>query len=934
MGLEKLHEGFRAAFAGGTPLGKLPELFQTAGLSVTLQQVETAVATLGLEADGTMTYQQCQEVFLHLQAVPQRPEDQIQEVAKEGRLTHWLVGRSDSDSTNLLLLVVVSLCCLSAFLAGGLAILLLVLDDTTTMHRYLQESLDVVQDTLEVYATQIAVQQEDQQQLTLITTLASMLKYVAFSTMVESNQQQLLRVATSVANTLGAWWSSLPEQSFLHYAAVAALLANRSAGQYGRPTTATLFDEVNAKMPAGFELLLGQRRSNASAAVQFLTRFRFADQCSPGGCATDGPAAAPMAAALAGATAASAATDYRGTPVFTGYTGVQGLGVQLNLDHWSMVESRFGELQAHLQAWSADATSWEYLLGYMPAPGIREMIYAPPTCDDVCSTQLLAEGMPMYRALSGETGVMADTDTLGVPTVTAFAMLPNTAVGLVVRMRFSDIVAATLKSLTALVDTLNSKHPWGTEEFELLSFSVQGNSTNFTHLSSFRYGSQCPAGGCTVATPYAQAAAQNCSTGVMRTTDYRGQPVVVGYTCLPEVNAVLSVKLDFSSLDAETLAAVVSAVDGRTAQDTATSAQFLVAAPTAGRAAAQVRGYGDFNILSKLKYPASCAKPNCSWNRESALRALQDLKDVIDTTDYRDTAVLAAASRSTAVSTGIGLAVELDRSEALRPMLATVLKVGFFTVGIVAGCTVALVLVAKLLLRSMITAKEEGKKVVGEEKERFSKLVASMYPAFVVPRLLEGDKQLVCEVPGAAVFFSDIHEFTSASNTMGSEELLCLMGYVYGVMDCVADRFGVYKVKTIGDAYLAVRGLPGSDSENPSYELLRFASCVCQVFGDRFVHPAEGHVLAVMNSAMHWNASPSGKRRGKTGSKVRDADGAESVAPSLAPSSHRGKHRGSRASAAASEAAGAARADGKVQCVMSYGLAAGPLVAGVLAGRC
>lgn len=41
--------------------------------------------------------------------------------------------------------------------------------------------------------------------------------------------------------------------------------------------------------------------------------------------------------------------------------------------------------------------------------------------------------------------------------------------------------------------------------------------------------------------------------------------------------------------------------------------------------------------------------------------------------------------------------------------------------------------------------------------------VASMYPPFVVPRLLEGEKQLVCEVPGAAVFFSDIHRFTSAS---------------------------------------------------------------------------------------------------------------------------------------------------------------------------
>jgi len=34
------------------------------------------------------------------------------------------------------------------------------------------------------------------------------------------------------------------------------------------------------------------------------------------------------------------------------------------------------------------------------------------------------------------------------------------------------------------------------------------------------------------------------------------------------------------------------------------------------------------------------------------------------------------------------------------------------------------------------------------------------------------------------------------------------MGYTYGVMDDIAGRFGVYKVKTVGDAYLAVAGLP------------------------------------------------------------------------------------------------------------------------------
>eukprot|EP00668_Euglena_longa_P022304 GGOE01027758.1.p1 GENE.GGOE01027758.1~~GGOE01027758.1.p1 ORF type:complete len:357 (-),score=98.46 GGOE01027758.1:1559-2629(-) len=231
----------------------------------------------------------------------------------------------------------------------------------------------------------------------------------------------------------------------------------------------------------------------------------------------------------------------------------------------------------------------------------------------------------------------------------------------------------------------------------------------------------------------------------------------------------------------------------------------------------------------------------------------------------------------------------------------------------------------------MIKAKEEGNQAVEEEKDRFSKLVASMYPQFVVPRLLEGEKQMVCEVPGAAVFFSDIHEFTSASNTMGSQELLQLMGYVYGVMDCVASRFGVFKVKTIGDAYLAVRGLPGCDSENPSLELLRFASFVCQVFGDRFVHPTEGQVLALMNRAMQWTGPLARKQRlPKQNSRLLETE-SEVEMHSPGRSSRPSKvQAGSRASLASSKS----KSEDRVQCVMSYGLAVGRIVAGVLAGRC
>eukprot|EP00667_Euglena_gracilis_P000937 EG_transcript_937 len=953
MGAEKLYDTFQELFPeSDPPVDKLQGLFEAAGLMVSQEQIESAITTLHPEVStsGSVGYKQCQELFIHLQHQRQKADHQDQELVKAGRFTRWIAGLSDKDSTNLLLLVVLTLCCISVFLAGGLAILLLVLDNTQNIHRYLQENLGIVQDSLEVYAQQIAVQQTNDRFTMFVTTMAAVLQNVAFSAGVAANTVQLSRVLISVSNSYSACLNYESRTAFSNLTLMSGQLSSVSLRKYGLNGTAALFNEVNARLPDGYELLLGQWRANSTTAVDYLTKFRYASECPNGTCSMDATSTAPMRAALAGNRSGGWGLDYRGAKVLSGSSTTNGLGVQFNVANTTIVLARHFAEVAHLNSWSLDqSTSWDFILCYVP-PGTSELVVATAlaNCDVACLQQAVADGTPAARAANGESGTMTYMDFRGQKSLAAYTPVLGAPVpmGLAVQMSYNDIVRLTLRAATSLVNNLNRNFPSGTEEFELVQFATQGGTTNFTRLSAYRFADQCPSRQCVPVTDYLQQAAANCSLNVLLSTDYRGQTVVVGYTCIPELGVILTLKMDLSDLDADTLAAIVEAVNYRSSKDMDISSEYLVSKPKPGLIASQVRGYEDFDVVTKLKHPDQCSNPNCTWNRESALRALQNLKDVVDVQDYRGARVMSAATRSTSISYGIGLAVEQDSTEAFQPMITTIIQVAAFTAGMVVASTVVLIAMTKVFLNAMIKAKEEGHRVVETEKERFSKLVSSMYPKFVVPQLLHGDKQLVCEVPGAAVFFSDIHEFTSASNTMGSSELLQLMGYVYGVMDFIGDSFGVYKVKTIGDAYLAVQGLPGSDSENPSLELLRYASFVCQVFGDRFVHPTEGQVLAVMNSAMLWN----GGMAGRGGKKKKDRDGAESVArsvtapsmvhakaPSMAPSKAASKFskrsKNSRKSVALSVAE-ASRQEDNVQCIMSYGLAVGKIVAGVLAGRC
>jgi adenylate cyclase len=89
------------------------------------------------------------------------------------------------------------------------------------------------------------------------------------------------------------------------------------------------------------------------------------------------------------------------------------------------------------------------------------------------------------------------------------------------------------------------------------------------------------------------------------------------------------------------------------------------------------------------------------------------------------------------------------------------------------------------------------------------KLLRNILPEIVVERLRENPDEPIADAFGeASILFSDIQGFVSMSKQLGAERTVALLNEMMRRFDALADKYGVEKIKTIGDAYMAVAGLP------------------------------------------------------------------------------------------------------------------------------
>ena len=113
-----------------------------------------------------------------------------------------------------------------------------------------------------------------------------------------------------------------------------------------------------------------------------------------------------------------------------------------------------------------------------------------------------------------------------------------------------------------------------------------------------------------------------------------------------------------------------------------------------------------------------------------------------------------------------------------------------------------------LRVRQEISDRYQAEQIISQEKAISEKLLLNLLPEVIADRLKQGEKVIADGFSEVTVLFADIVSFTELSSQIAPVDLVCLLNRIFSGFDALADQYGLEKIKTIGDAYMVVGGLP------------------------------------------------------------------------------------------------------------------------------
>lgn len=123
-------------------------------------------------------------------------------------------------------------------------------------------------------------------------------------------------------------------------------------------------------------------------------------------------------------------------------------------------------------------------------------------------------------------------------------------------------------------------------------------------------------------------------------------------------------------------------------------------------------------------------------------------------------------------------------------------------------------------------------RMLRDERNRTEAVLANILPEHIAARLKDEDSVIADQYENVIVLFADIVDFTRFSSKRKPDEVVRVLDDIFSELDDLAERYGLEKIKTIGDAYMVVAGLPHPQPDDPE-RIIHFALEINRMLGTR-----------------------------------------------------------------------------------------------------
>lgn len=123
-----------------------------------------------------------------------------------------------------------------------------------------------------------------------------------------------------------------------------------------------------------------------------------------------------------------------------------------------------------------------------------------------------------------------------------------------------------------------------------------------------------------------------------------------------------------------------------------------------------------------------------------------------------------------------------------------------------------------------------------EEKKRSETLLLNILPAIVAQELKESGSTKARRYEQATVMFTDFRNFSGIARSLSPEDLVAELDFYFKAFDKIIGKYRIEKIKTIGDAYMCVGGLPdveGSTAKDVVFAALEIQELLIQLKNER-----------------------------------------------------------------------------------------------------